>query len=276
MTKKHTTIAVLTAMATLAWQGCSDNTDTASEEMTVREERHEEHKLGANVIQVERVAGKGVIKSVNTAAVYSLVDGVVTRMNLVEGQKVRKGQILAEIDRTEATLALMEYESALERKAYDVQTTLMGLGYKRDSINYVPSDVRRRIELMTGYAHEQLKVENQKKLLEYHSIKAPFDGSIMDIVVNRMAYVRKGDPMFYVMDTDNLIIQFEVLENMLPIFSIGMPLEFTTLSYGDKTYGATLLSIAPNVEESGMIRMTARIDGKQPDLRPGMTTFVNY
>lgn len=262
-------------MALTAGLGCADNT-AGNEPEAVGQQRLEEHRIGANTIEVERVAGKGVIRSVSNVAVYSLVDGVLTDMNLSTGQKVRKGQVLARIDRADAMLALLEYESALEKKALEVQTTLLGLGYRRDSLDLVPAEIRRRIEVMTGYAHEQLKVENQKKLLEHHTIKAPVSGSITDIRVGSMGYVHKGDPLFYVMDTDNLVVQFEVLETLLPVFSIGMPLEFTTLSYGNKTYKATLVSIAPKVEESGMIKMVARVEGQQPELRPGMTTFVNY
>lgn len=275
MTERDTIRTALAVIALAAGLGCSDNT-AGNEPEAAAQLRQQEHRIGANTIEVERVAGKGVIRSVSNIAVYSLVDGVLTDMHLSTGQKVRQGQVLAQIDRADAMLALLEYESALEKKAYEVQTTLLGLGYRRDSLDQVPSDIRKRIEVMTGYAHEQLKVENQKKLLEHHTIKAPVSGSITDIKVGSMGYVHKGDPLFYVMDTDNLVVQFEVLETLLPIFNIGMPLEFSTLSYGNKTYNATLVSIAPKVEESGMIKMVARVEGQHPELRPGMTTFVNY
>lgn len=254
---------------------CTQNqVQTLPVQQTVQEEVH--HKLGGNTINVERVAGKGVIRSANTVPVYSLMDGVITKMNLIEGQQVKKGEILAEIDDSEAKLKLLELESELQKKAYDVQTTLIGMGYRREAMSEVPADVRESVEVMMGYSLTKVQIDNLKKSLDNHIIRAPFSGSILNVNVNRMYYARKGESLFHLMDTDDLIIRFEVLETLLSSFSVGQRLEFTTLAFGDKKYDATLLSIAPNVESTGMVVMTARINGSHPELRPGMTTFVNY
>lgn len=267
-------LIILSAAALMVSCGQHDSTPQPPVQQKTQDEV--QYKLGGNTLDVNKVAGKGKIKSFNTVPVYSVMDGIVKEMSLVEGQRVRKNEVLVVIDDTEAKLKLAELESELEKKAYDVQSTLIGMGYMRNRLNEVPASERESVEVMVGYAYAKVQYDNQKKLLENHIIKAPFDGSILDIKVNRLFYARKGEPLFYLMDTEDLIIQFEVVETMLPLFNIGMPLEFTTLTFGDKKYTARLLSIAPNVESTGMVVMTARIDGKHPELRPGMTTFVNY
>ena len=264
----------LSAIAFLASCGRHESTQQPPVQQKTQEEAP--YKLGGNTIEVDRVAGKGKIKSFNTVPVYSVMDGVISRMSLVEGQHVRKGEVLAVIDDTEDRLKLLELESELQRKSYDVQSTLIGMGYMRDQLDKVPATERESVEIMVGYASAKVKCDNLRTLLANHIIKAPFDGSIVDLKVNRLFYARRGEPLFYLMDTEDLIVQFEVVETLLPMFSIGMPLEFTTLSFGDRKYTAKLLSIAPNVESTGMVVITARIDGKHPELRPGMTTFVNY
>ncbi len=268
--------ALLISAAICCISSCSREKGTPAppQQQTVQEDNS--HRLGGNTIDINKVAGKGKIKSANTVPVYSVMDGVIVEMNLIEGQKVRRGQVLARIDDTETKLRLAELESELQRKAYDVQSALVGMDYRRDHLDEVPADVRKSAETMTGYSYTRVQIENLRKKLESHVIKAPFDGSILDFNVSRLCYARKGEPLFYLMDTDNLIVQFEVLETLIPAFTIGMSLDFTTLSFGDTKYRATLLSIAPNVESNGMVVMTARIEGSHPELRPGMTTFVNY
>ena len=265
---------LLPAMAQLA--SCGRGGDTQQLQPQLNMSNESQYKLGANTIEVNKVASKGKIRAFNTVPIYSVMDGIIEEMSLVEGQRVRKNDVLAVIDDTEARLRLSELESELQKKSYDVQSTLIGMGYMRDHLDEVPAKEYESVEIMMGYAYTKVQYDNMKQLLENHVIRAPFDGSILDIKVNRLFYARKGEPLFYLMDTEDLVIQFDVLETMLPIFSIGMPLEFTTLSYGDTKYKATLLSIAPNVDSSGMVSMTARIDGRHPELRPGMTTFVNY
>ena len=53
-----------------------------------------EHKLGSNVIDVTKIAGKGKILSRRILPVYSVVDGVIAEMSLIEGQEVRKGEVI--------------------------------------------------------------------------------------------------------------------------------------------------------------------------------------
>ena len=173
-------------------------------------------------------------------------------------------------------MLLSELESELQKKAYDVSSTLIGIGYSRDELDSVPSQERESVEIMTGYTYAKVKYENMKEMLDKHVIRAPFDGSILDIKANKLFYAKKGEPMFYLMDTENLVVQFEVLETIVSHYTLGMPLEFTTLSFGDRKYNARLVSIAPNVESTGMVVMTASIEGNHPELRPGMTTFINY
>lgn len=275
MKKRYLFSIVLPVLASALCVSCSQNAENAEIEDRASAS-HADYRLGGNTIHVESVVGKGRIQTLNLAPVYSLADGVILDMDLMEGMKVRKGQTIAHIDNSETMATLMELESELQKKSYEVRTSLIGLGYKQDQLETVPADVRATVETMSGYSLLKLQIENQKKSLENHIIKAPFDGSVLNIKVNKMYYARKGDVLFYVMDTENLLIQFEVLETAISNFKIGMPLKFTTLSYGDKTYDAKLLSIAPNVESTGMVVMTAAVEGKHPELMPGMTTFVNY
>lgn len=273
--KNYCVFSIFILLPLLMCVSCSQKAGETGGDDTVAVE-NSDYKLGSNTINVERVIGKGKIMAMNIAPVYSLVDGVILDMDLVEGVKVRKGQVLAVIDDSQARASLMELESELQKKSYEVRTSLIGLGYKQNQLDSVPSDVRSTVETMTGYSLLKLQIENWKKSLENHIIKAPFNGSVLNIKVDKNYYAKKGDTLFFVMDTENLVVQFEVLETAISNFELGMPLKFTTLSYGDKSYDASLLSIAPNVESTGMVVMTAAIKGKHSELMPGMTTFINY
>lgn len=234
-----------------------------------------EHKLGSNVIDVTKIAGKGTILSQRILPIYSIVDGVIAEMSLIEGQAVNNGEVLVRIVDTDLRLHISELESELQKKKYDVTSTCIGLGYKRDSLELVPKDVLKSVETLTGYSHTELLLENAKSQLESYVIKAPFNGKVLNVNVGQFYFARKGEPLFYLMDADNLLVRFEVVESQLSLFSIGMPLEFTTLAYPDNLYHARLVSIAPNVESTGMVVMTAKITDGQDILRPGMTTLVN-
>lgn len=234
-----------------------------------------EHKLGNNVIDVTKIAGKGKILSQSILPIYSVVEGMISDMSLIEGQEVHTGEVLVRINDTDLRLHISELESELEKKRYEVTNTCIGLGYKRDSIAFIPKDVLANVETLTGYSYTKLQLENARSQLDNYVIKAPFRGKVLNVNVGKYYFARKGEPLFYLMDAENLLVRFEVVETQLSLFSIGMPLEFTTLAYPDTLYHATLSSIAPNVEATGMVVMTAKITDGQQCLRPGMTTLVN-
>lgn len=269
-------IITLTLAACLVSCGQGGNPGPVQPQPQPGEQAADQYKLGVNTIDVSTVAGKGRIWSMNTVPIYSVVEGIINEMSLVEGQYVRKNEVLAVIDDSECRLLLSELESELQKKAYEVKSSLIGIGYSRDNLDSVPERERESVEIMTGYAHAKVRYENQKKMLDRHIIRAPFNGSILNIKVDRLFYAHKGEPLFYLMDTDDLVVQFEVLETMVSRYSTGMPLEFTTLSFGDRKYSAKLLAIAPNVGSNGTVLMTARIEGQHTELRPGMTVFINY
>lgn len=268
-------INILTAaIFSVALSSCVQNKDV--QQPVVQEQETElEHKLGSNVINVTKIAGKGKILSQRILPIYSIVDGVIAEMSLIEGQEVRKGEVLVKIVDTDLRLHISELESELQKKKYDVTSTCIGLGYKRDSLDLIPKDILESIKTMTGYSHTELQLENARSQLESYVIKAPFNGKLLDVNVDQFYFARKGEPLFYLMDADNLLVRFEVVETQLPLFSVGMPLEFTALAYPDKLYHAELVAIAPNVESTGMVVMTAKIIDGQDVLRPGMTTLVN-
>ena len=267
--------AILTAAILLAVCSSCGQSGTDQQPAGQIQEAEPEHKLGSNVIDVTRIAGKGKILSRHIVPIYSVVDGTISEMSLIEGQKVSKGQVLARIDDTNQRLRISELESELQKKSYDVTNTCIGLGYKRDSIAFLPKEVRDNVESLTGYAYTRLQLENAKSRLENYVIRAPFSGSVFNVNVDQMFFARMGEPLFYLMDTENLVVRFEVVETQLSLFSIGMPLEFSTLSYPELTFHAKLVAIAPNVESTGMVVMTAQVNDGQDILRPGMTTLVN-
>ena len=266
---------ILTAVIYLVVFSSCVQKKSVQQPIVQEQETELEHKLGSNVIDVTKIAGKGKILSQRILPIYSIVDGVIAEMSLAEGQEVHKDEMLVKIVDTDLRLQISELQSELQKKKYDVTSTCIGLGYKRDSLDLVPKDVLESVEMLTGYSYTELRLENARSQLDSYVIRAPFNGKVLNVNVGQFYYARKGEPLFYLMDADNLMVRFEVVETQLSLFSIGMPLEFTTLAYPDRLYHAKLVAIAPNVESTGMVVMTAKITDGQDILRPGMTALVN-
>lgn len=275
MKKKHIIHNILGMMLCFTCVACNPNKETASLS-TPTPQVETPHKIGNNTIDVTRLAGKGNVVSKHNVAICSRVEGIVKTMNLIDGQVVKKGQTLAVIDNQEMQLKLQELESELKKKAHDVNNILIGLGYKRDALTNVPKEVRQSAETYAGYEHTKVLIENVKKQMELYVIKAPFNGCISKLQTQQNGYIGKGETLFNLIDMNDLEVEFTISEALVQQFKIGMSIHFTTIANGDNVYNAELTTMAPIVENNGMIILSAKITDNTSELLPGMTALVNY
>jgi membrane fusion protein, multidrug efflux system len=154
--------------------------------------------------------GLGSVTAYKTVNVRSQVDGRMDRVDFKEGQTVKKGQVLAEIDPRPFAILLHQGEAALARDTgqYD--------GAKRDLDRYeavggqhlLPQqqidDQRALVEQYKGTVqNDQATIENAKLQLDYARIKSPIDG---------VTGVRLVDPgnIVHAADTGGIVVVAQI------------------------------------------------------------------
>lgn len=127
----------------------------------------------------------GTVTAANTVAIHSQVDGRLQSVNFVEGQDVRKGDVLARIDPRMFEAAL---EQAIAKKAED-QAQLVAA--EKDLARFTAL-TKRNFETRQNLDLQQAKVDQFKAMIEadqaaidsartqlsYTVIKAPIDGRV--------------------------------------------------------------------------------------------------
>lgn len=112
------------------------------------------------------VSGSGPIYFTNASKIYSKIGATVTKVNFKEGDAVKAGDIIYELDDTDA-------QTSANTKANSYKQNQISAGTSNDAINNL-------------------------------SIKAPFTGLVSDIVVSQGDTVSKGGPVFTIADTTKL------------------------------------------------------------------------
>jgi membrane fusion protein, multidrug efflux system len=154
--------------------------------------------------------GLGTVTAFKTVNVRSQVDGRLNRVDFQEGQKVKQGQVIAEIDPRPFTILLHQGEAALARDQgqYD--------GAKRDLDRYqavggqhlLPQqqidDQHALVEQYKGTVeNDHATIENAKLQLDYARIKSPLDG---------VTGVRLVDPgnIVHAADTGGIVVVAQI------------------------------------------------------------------
>jgi multidrug efflux system membrane fusion protein len=169
--------------------------------------------------------GLGTVTAYKTVNVRSQVDGRLDRVVFREGQFVKHGDVLAQIDPRPFEIQLHVAEAALARDSAQLR------GAERDLMRYeavvakqlIPQqqvdDQRATVEQLRGAAQgDHAQIENAKLQLDYARIKSPIDGVTGVRQVDQGNIVRAADATGVVIVTqiDPIAVIFTLPQDDLP------------------------------------------------------------
>lgn len=210
----------------------------------------------------------GVVEAQQSTMVSFTGMAVLKSVTVGEGQKVKKGQLLATIDDTQARNALAAAKSALEQ-ATDAQVRMKQL---HDS-NSLPD--MKWVEIESKVKQAQASYEMCKKSLEECTIYAPCDGVIGSKIMSVGETVLPSEPVLDILSIDKVKVRINVPEKEIAKLSEQTPSLMTFDALSGKTfYGG---KIEKGVSADAVTHTyDARILLNNPnwDLLPGMVAKV--
>ncbi len=148
-----------------------------------------------------RLKALGTVTPLNTVAVRSRIDGELVRVLFEEGQTVKQGQLLAEIDPRPHEVALAQARGAEQENQVQLQNAEMELARFKDLLakNYVSQQQLNNQEALVRQLRARLEtssaaVASAKLQLDYTRIVAPIDGRLGLRKVDPGNLIRSSDP----------------------------------------------------------------------------------
>jgi len=239
-------------------------------------------------IEVE-LRSLGTVTAYNTVTVRSRVDGELVKVAFQEGQTVKAGDLLAEVDPRPFQVALsqalgqqQQNQAQLENARRDLQRyqTL----YKQDSIPRQQLDTQaalvRQYEGMLK--SDQAAVDNARLQLEYSRITAPISGRLGLRQVDQGNLVSGGDAngLVVITQTQPISVLFTLPETQLPEvlaqLRAGHTLRVEAYDRADTVRIATgeLETVDNQIDvATGTVKLKARFENADQALFPNQ--FVN-
>ncbi|MGE0723211.1 MAG: efflux RND transporter periplasmic adaptor subunit [Alphaproteobacteria bacterium] len=215
-----------------------------------------------------RINAVGTLRSNESVLVRPEVGGRISAFGFEEGQKVKKGQMLLQLDASieRAELAQAQAQLVLARANAERADELMrrGAGTQR-------ALDEARAALRTGEAAVQLYQARIEKL----TVHAPFDGIAGLRRVSIGAFVQTGADIVNVEQIDPIKVDFRVPELFLAAVKPGQRMDLGVGAFPDETFQGELMAIDPLIDAAGRsIVIRARMDNPGDRLRPGMFARV--
>lgn len=248
-----------------------------------------------------------VLRLLEEAEVPGQEAGVITNVAVREGQRVKQGELLAQIDDQVAKLAAdaakAKYDIAKAKATNDVR-----LRFAQKSTEVAEAELRRSTESIERFAksvsQSQLDVEQltvQKNKLEAEQatheqeiatlemrqqeselnaartqiarrrIVAPFDGVIVQIYARKGEWAEPGQKVLRIVNVDRLKAEGFIRAEDAKAQMVDRPIRLTIEPGGEQnTFSGKIVFVSPEVDPiTGQVRIWAEIDNRDGRLRPG-------
>ncbi len=205
------------------------------------------------------LTGNGKISAQTVAEVRFQISEMITKIYVKNGDRVSKGQFIAELDTYALTLKLEQTKDALLRSKIEMQDVLIGQGYSPDKINEVPDNIIELAGVKSGFNQAQIQFDLAEYDLKQARLIAPISGRVANLFAKTNTLSKTSEAFCNIIDTQNPEVTFTVLENELGFINNGDKVTVTPFSMPDVEVQGLVSEINPWVNENGMVNIKASL-----------------
>lgn len=216
----------------------------------------------------------------NLVSVSVPIGGFLKSTELLQGMKVKKGQVIAIMQNAEYIQLQQDYvdhKSQLEyleaeykrqvelaKENVNSQKILLQSKTQYQSMMAKVSGLKSKLSLL-GINANQIEGGNFQNTI---TIYAPISGYVTQVNVNIGMYVSSTDVMFKIVDTEHLHAELTVFEKDVPKLKIGQKVRFILANETTERI-ATVYLIGREIGEDRTVRIHCHLDKEDGELLPG-------
>ena len=247
------------------------------------------------------VMEKATVKVKDEAKIPAMEAGVLTKLNVREGARVKKNEVIAVIDDREAkarlkiakyaelgawkvveqdieeryAAAAAEVAKAKWEKALDSNRQFKGavvegeiltlkLDYKRARLQI---EKAKNDQVMAEYDAKTKTAERKaaEMALGWRTITAPFDGDVVKTFIHQSEWVQPGDPILKLMRFDKMYVEGRILAgdyDRSEVLGKSVTVEVTKARGQQSTVTGTIVHADPILKYQGEYTVRAEVDNK--------------
>ncbi|MEM1370788.1 MAG: efflux RND transporter periplasmic adaptor subunit [Pseudomonadota bacterium] len=190
---------------------------------------------------VDRIEALGTLRANESVAITAQVTETITKLHFEDGQRVARGDVLADMSRSEEVAQLEEAKARL-REAREQLDRAVPLARRGVSSDAVLSERRRDADT----AAAQLKAVESR--ISDRRITAPFAGVVGLRRISVGALVEPGTVITTIDDDSEMKLDFTIPSTFLSSMRTGLPIVARAQAYGDQTFRGVVTGIDSRVD----------------------------
>lgn len=224
--------------------------------------------LAQNASWDSEVRVVGTLRAVEGTEITAQIAGNVSQIAFESGARVRKGQLLVQLDNSTQVASLHSNEARLEQAARDLERMR----------NLYPSQAVSQQELQTAEMNHQVAaaaVSSDRATLAKLRITAPFSGVLGIREVSLGQYVSPGTGIVNLQRWDPVLLDFTLPQNMLSQIRPGQKIAFAVDAFPDRSFAGEVTAVGSRVDpDTRNVAVQATLANTDELLRPGLFGHV--
>ena len=201
------------AMMTVACGGNKKTEETKDGKLTYTPQINEVTvmKLGKTDFARQLLSNGKLVASRKSALQFSTT-GIISAINVRNGEYVSAGSVIATVDRPDLKLAQESSRLSLQKAELDLYDFLVGQGYSAGDTTSVPADLLATAKMKSGYSSAKNALDRSAYEISGTVLRAPFSGRVADIKQNPFDQSTSGT-FCTIVDDSVLEVDFSVMES---------------------------------------------------------------
>lgn len=225
----------------------------------------------------------GIVQSADSSSLSFQLSGTVASVNVKNGEKVTRGQILASLDPRDFELALESTQAELDGKVADAREK-KAIYLRSESLYQKQLISRAQFEAdqaqyenaQSSVRVNQTRLENARRDLAHTRLVAPFDGVVASRSIDAFTEVNAGSVAFVVQAPNKLEVKVLVPETLIRHINFGQAVEINFPTLQGAQVEGVVSEISSQVETGNAFRVMVTINDADVDIRTGMTASTTF
>ncbi len=207
----------------------------------------------------------GTFEARKELSIIAEAQGRITTLNVSEGQKITKGQLIATIDDAAIRAQLTTAQASLDKATKDVERyhNLLQVG----AISQTQYE-----EIQLGMQNQQSNIAAIQQQLQYTKVKSPMSGIVSDLMLEAGSFTNPGTPIATVVDISQLNMIVMVDEKDVVKVRSGQSVEVKTEVYPDVIFNGKIVQIGVQADAARKYEIAVEVNNSSAShpLKAGM------
>ncbi|MEK7684889.1 MAG: efflux RND transporter periplasmic adaptor subunit [Verrucomicrobiota bacterium] len=217
----------------------------------------------------EKISLVGTLLANELVDVKSEIDGLVNKLGFEDGQPVKQGDLLVQLDDSKLAAAVAQAEA-------NFQLSQANLKRQQELTERKVISRQEFDQAAAGYKVNEATLELKKRELKDTRIYAPYEGVMGARLVSPGQVISKNTAIGALVDLDPVKVEFNVPERFLGQLRTGQEVEIGLAAFPGEKFQGEVHFIAPQIDPNlRTATVRGRIANPTHRLKPGMFASLN-